>query len=307
MLVARETKGAIDFEQDEVAFELDKNGVPTRIFLKTRLDAHKLVEEYMLLANREVAEYIWRINEKQAKKFPFLYRIHDLPSPEKIANLSLFVGALGYELNIVKDKNISSKDLQMLINEVAGKAESAIIKTAAIRSMAKAIYSTQNIGHFGLAFEYYTHFTSPIRRYPDLVVHRMLQKVLTGQTIAQYEWQHYEATAVRSTEKEIAAAEAERESKKYKQVEFMQNSIGETYEGVISGVTDWGIYVEEKETHCEGMVRLRSLPDDYYELDAKTYSLIGQKTKKVYRLGDKVKIRLVGADLERKTLDYEIF
>jgi len=306
MRVEKEKKGAIDFEQDEIAFELDAKGVPIRIYLKARLDTHKMVEEYMLLANREVAEYIWKINEKRSEQYPFLYRIHDLPNPDKIANLSIFVKALGYELNIRKDKNITPKDLQMLINEVEGKAEAGIIKTAAIRSMAKAIYATQNIGHFGLAFDYYTHFTSPIRRYPDLVVHRMLQKVLTGQTIAQSEWNHYESTALRSTEKEISAAEAERESKKYKQVEYMQNHVGQTYDGTISGVTDWGLYVEEIATRSEGLVKIRSLPDDYYELNEKTYSLVGQKNKKTYRLGDKVKIKLIGADLERKTLDYEI-
>ena len=302
----KEQKGAIDFEQDEVTFDLDSRGVPTRIYRKVRLEAHKLVEEYMLLANREVAEYIWRINEKRSEQFPFLYRIHDLPNPEKIENLGIFVKALGYELKLRPDKNITPLDLQMLINSTAGEAEEGIIKTAAIRSMAKAIYSTGNIGHFGLAFDYYTHFTSPIRRYPDLLVHRMLQKVLTGQKISKSEWLHYESSALRATEKEVSAAEAERESKKYKQVEFMQNHIGEIYDGVISGVTDWGLYVEENKTRSEGLIKIRSLPDDFYELNEKTYSLIGQKTKKRFQLGDKIKIKLIGADLERKTLDYEL-
>ncbi|MEI6420408.1 MAG: ribonuclease R, partial [bacterium] len=306
MRAEKEKKGAIDFEQDEVAFDLDSRGVPIRIYRKTRLDAHKLVEEYMLLANREVAEYIWRVNEKRSEQFPFLYRIHDLPKPEKLENLGIFAKALGFELKISPNKNVTSRDLQMLINSASGAAEEGIIKTAAIRSMAKAIYSTGNIGHFGLAFEYYTHFTSPIRRYPDLLVHRMLQKVLTGQTISKSEWSHYESSALRATEKEIAAAEAERDSKKYKQVEYMQNHVGEVYDGIISGVTDWGLYVEEIMTRSEGLIKIRSLPDDYYALNEKTYSLIGQKTKKTYRLGDKVKVKLMGADLERKTLDYEL-
>ncbi|MFZ2039020.1 MAG: ribonuclease R [Minisyncoccia bacterium] len=302
----KEKQGAIDFEQDEISFELDDKGVPIRIFRKSRLDAHKLVEEYMLLANREVAEYIWKSNEKREQEFPFLYRTHDLPNQEKIENLAIFVKALGFELKIGKDNKISPKDLQALINSVAGEAEEGIIKTAAVRSMAKAIYSTANIGHFGLAFDYYTHFTSPIRRYPDLLVHRMLQKVLTNKPISKDEWNHYAKTADRATEKEISAAEAERESKKYKQVEYMQKNVGQTFDGVISGVTDWGIYVEELATRSEGLVKVRSLGDDFFELDQKNYCLVGQKTKKRFRLGDKVKIKLIGTDLERKTMDFEL-
>ena len=302
----KEKKGAIDFEQDEISFDLDEKGVPTRIYRKARLDAHKLVEEYMLLANREVAEYIWKFNEKRTEEFPFLYRTHDLPNQEKIENLAIFVKALGFELKIGKDNKISPRDLQALINSVAGEAEEGIIKTAAVRSMAKAIYSTANIGHFGLAFDYYTHFTSPIRRYPDLLVHRMLQKVLTNKPISKDEWAHYAQTATRATEKEISAAEAERESKKYKQVEFMQKNIGQTFDGVISGVTEWGVYVEEVNTRSEGLVKVRSLGDDFYELDQKNYCLVGQKTKKRFRLGDKVKVKLIATDLERKTMDFQI-
>lgn len=296
-------KGAIDFEQDEVKFELDKNGKPLRIFIKKRLDTHKLVEEFMLLANKEVAEFIFKANKKMRKDDPFIYRIHDVPDREKISQLSIFLKALGYEMEL-KENNLTAKDLQMLFKLIEGKAEESMIKTAAIRSMSKAVYSTRNIGHFGLAFEYYTHFTSPIRRYADLLVHRLLEKHLQDKSIPKHEWNLYEKMAMETTEKEISAAEAERNSKKYKQVEYMQEHIGEVFEGVISGVTEWGLYVEEVNTKSDGMVSLRNLTDDFYVLDEKNYALIGEKTKKRYGLGDKVKVKLLGADLDRRTLDY---
>ena len=297
-------KGAIDFEQDEVKFELDKDGKPLRIYIKKRLDTHKLVEEFMLLANKEVAEFIFKASKsRQEKHNPFIYRIHDVPDKEKIAQLSVFLKALGYELEL-KEKGLTAKDLQMLFKMIDGKAEESMIKTAAIRSMAKAVYSTKNIGHFGLAFEYYTHFTSPIRRYADLLVHRLLEKHLQDKTIPKHEWNLYEKMAIETTEKEIAAAEAERNSKKYKQVEYMKEHIGEVFDGVISGVTEWGLYVEETNTKSDGMVSLRNLTDDFYILDEKNYALVGEKTKKRYGLGDKVKVKLLGADLDRRTLDY---
>lgn len=296
-------KGAIDFEQDEVKFELDENGKPLRIFIKRRLDTHKLVEEFMLLANKEVAEFIFKANKKMRKDDPFIYRIHDVPDREKIAQLSIFLKALGYEMEL-KENNLTAKDLKMLFKLIEGKAEESMIKTAAIRSMSKAVYSTRNIGHFGLAFEYYTHFTSPIRRYADLLVHRLLEKHLQDKSIPKHEWNLYEKMAMETTEKEIAAAEAERNSKKYKQVEYMQDHIGEVFEGVISGVTEWGLYVEEVNTKSDGMVSLRNLTDDFYVLDEKNYALVGEKTKKRYGLGDKVKVKLLGADLDRRTLDY---
>ena len=296
-------KGAIDFEQDEVKFELDKDGKPLRIFIKKRLDTHKLVEEYMLLANREVAEFIFKAYKSKRKDDPFIYRIHDVPDREKIAQLSIFLKALGYELEL-KENNLTAKDLQMLFKLIEGKAEESMIKTAAIRSMAKAVYSTKNIGHFGLAFEYYTHFTSPIRRYADLLVHRLLEKHLQDKSIPKHEWNLYEKMAMETTEKEIAAAEAERNSKKYKQVEYMKDHIDEVFEGVISGVTEWGLYVEEVNTKSDGMVSLRNLTDDFYVLDEKNYAIVGEKTKKRYGLGDKVKVKLLGADLDRRTLDY---
>jgi len=299
-------KGAIDFEQEEIAFDLDEKGKPIRIYKKKRLDTHKLVEEYMLLANKEVAEYVYKFEKKSGKLFPLPYRIHDLPDRDKIAELAIFVKALGHELTIGKTGNITGKDMQALFAQVEGKAEEALIKTAAIRSMAKAIYSTKNIGHFGLAFEYYAHFTSPIRRYPDLLVHRILQKILMRENVAEKNLAFYEKACLHSTDQEIKASEAERDSKKYKQIEYMQDKVGQTFDGIITGVTEWGIYAEDSLTRAEGMIKLSSLGDDFYKLDTKTYSIIADKTKKVYSLGQKVKIKLVSADLDRRQMDYEV-
>jgi ribonuclease R len=303
MRLEKEKAGAIDFEQDEIKFELDETGKPIRVFKKKRFDAHKLVEEYMLLANREVALYMARALSKKAGSF--VYRIHDAPDKDRVADLAIFVRALGYELPI-SPKGIKVKDLQVLMKQVEGKAEESLIKTAAVRSMAKAIYSTENIGHFGLAFEYYTHFTSPIRRYADLLVHRLLQRELTHGAISQGEWSLYKKLTEESSEKEVRAAEAERASIKYKQVEYMKDRIGKTFDGTISGVTEWGIYVEDKETRSEGMIRLRDLGDDFFKLDAKNYTVIGEKTKKKFRLGDTVRFKIVNADIEKKTLDYAL-
>lgn len=302
----RTRKGAISFEQDEVKFELDEFGKPVRVYRKVRFDAHKLVEEFMLLANREVATYINKVHKKDGNHVPlFLYRIHDVPDYEKIAELSIFIKALGHELNL-NDGHVTGKDLNALFNKIEGKAEEGIIKTAAVRSMAKAIYSTKNIGHFGLAFDYYSHFTSPIRRYPDTMVHRLLAKYLAHTPISKDEFHYYENMASRTTEAEIRASEAERESIKMKQVEFMLNRVGTPLQGVISGVTEWGLYVEEEETKSEGMVRLRDLGDDFYMLDAKNYCIVGEKTKKRYTLGDSVKFIITAADPERKSLDCKL-
>ncbi len=303
--VLREEKfrlGAIDFEAEEVKFVLDEKGTPIRVYKKERLDTHKLVEEFMLLANREVAEFFFTAQKKHKLPLSFLYRIHDKPDREKLTNLSVFLRALGYELN-VSDK-ISSKDIAAVLKKIEGKAEEGLIKTAAIRSMSKAVYSTGNIGHFGLAFQYYTHFTSPIRRYPDLLVHRVLFEHLSGKKLPHDEMARYQKMATESSENEVRAAEAERASIKLKQVEYMKARIGETFDGIISGVTEWGIYVEEANTKCEGMVKLRDLKDDFYSLDQKNYAIIGQKTKKKYTLGDRVRFKVVGGDLERRTLDY---
>jgi ribonuclease R len=300
---AKEAAGAIDFETDEVKFQLDETGKPIRVYKKTRKDAHKLVEEFMLLSNREVALRMSESTEKTGGAF--LYRIHDVPVIEKIDNLTILVKALGYDLPISK-KGVAVQDLKRLFKEIAGKPEEPLIKTAAIRSMAKAVYSTQNIGHYGLAFEYYTHFTSPIRRYADLIVHRLLHRELLQGKIAKGEITKYQKIAEDNSEKEIKAAEAERASIKYKQVEYMREHVGEVFEGTLTGVTEWGIYVEEKETKCEGMIKLKDLTEDYFVFNAKAYAVVGEKTGKKFALGDSLKFKVMGADLERKTLDYAL-
>lgn len=298
--------GAIDFETNEVKVEVDANGKPTKIYYKQRLDSHKLVEAFMLLANCEVAEFIFKGHSKQNIKDAIIYRIHEIPDREKIHQLGIFLKALGYHLAINKSGHVNSKDINALIQQVSGKAEESLVKTAAMRSMAKAVYSTKNIGHFGLGFKFYTHFTSPIRRYTDLVIHRILEAHISGTKVSLGEIAAYAKVAQKASDKEIAAAEAERESIKLKQVEYMHNYIGNTFEGIISGVTEWGLYIGEIHTGAEGMVKFRDLKDDYYVLDEKNYRVIGKKTKKTYALGGTVKFKIIGANIERKTLDYQL-
>ncbi len=295
-------KGAIDFESEEVKFELDEAGRPIRVYKKERKDTHKLVEDFMLLANREVATYMHAANPPTSRA-AFVYRIHDAPDRDKIVNLATFVKALGFELKN-KDGEVTAVDISKMLKSVTGAPAEALIKTASIRAMSKAIYSTTNIGHFGLAFEYYTHFTSPIRRYPDLMVHRLVQRFIEKGKIEQDEIVKYERLCDESSEREIEAAEAERASIKYKQVEYMSTRVGQEFDATVSGVSEWGVYVEEVNTKAEGMVKLRDMKDDFYELNPKLYAIVGKATGKRYSLGDKVRVKLVSADPEKKVLDF---
>ncbi|MEX0909702.1 MAG: ribonuclease R [Candidatus Paceibacterota bacterium] len=296
--------GSIEFETDEVTFELDNQGRPIRVVRKERLDTHKLVEEFMLLANREVAK---KMSEAVGKDEALLslYRVHDVPPVDRVESYSTLVRALGYKLPLTEEGSVMSKDLGVFLATLDGKAEESLLKTAAIRSMSKAVYSTKNIGHYGLAFEFYTHFTSPIRRYADLVIHRLLYKVLRDEKISTKEADFYFDMIPHITERESAAVDAERTSVKYKHVEFMLGHVGEIFEGTVTGVSEWGIYVEDKETKAEGMVSLRSL-DDHFVFERESYRIVGEKSKKIYRLGDTVTFKVVRADLDKKQLDYEL-
>jgi ribonuclease R len=302
----REHEGAIDFGDNEVKFVLDENGKPIKVVRKERIETNLLIEEFMLQCNREVSLYVSTLAKNLPEKnYTFLYRIHDKPKEDRISELTTFVRAMGYDFAHQKKKP-NAKDIQKLLKEIEGKPEEHLIRTATLRSMAKAIYSTKNIGHFGLSFEYYTHFTSPIRRYPDMLAHRILASHLDGKPITRKELGHLEALCIAASAREAEAVEAERESIRYKQVEYMQEKIGQTFEGVISGVTDWGLYVEEKESAADGLIRVRTIGDDFYNYSPKDYALIGQKTKKKYALGDKVRVKLVAADLASRQLDFEL-
>lgn len=288
--------GALRVESTEVKFRLDENGKPIDVYFKIQKEANQLIEEFMLLANRKVTEFI----TKQKKKLPFVYRIHDLPAEAKLQDFAGFVKTFGYQLDLQNPKRIS-KNINSLLDQVKDKPEGDMIRQLAIRSMAKAIYSTKNIGHYGLAFDDYTHFTSPIRRYPDILVHRLLDAYLNGQEYLKEA--ELEKLCNHSSEREKLAAEAERASIKYKQVEFMLDRVGRTYAGVITGVTEWGIYVEIEETRCEGMVRIREMRDDFYYFEEKKMSIIGKSRKKAYRLGDRVHVLVNKVDMDRRQID----
>ena len=299
--------GAVDFERPEVRFEIDEKGKPLSTYVKVAKDANKLIEEFMLLANRTVAESVGKVkkvkNEKSKAK-TFVYRIHEQPDPDKLMNLSQFVAKFGRKLRTTGTKQDISKNLNRLLHEVQGQKEQNLVEMVALKAMMKARYSTINIGHYGLAFDYYTHFTSPIRRYPDLMVHRLLTRYADGGRSANQE--KYEAQCEQSSDMEQTAALAERASIKYKQVEFMADKIGQTFDGIISGITEFGLYVELNESKCEGMVPLRDLDDDYYDFDERNYQLLGRRRHRRYMLGDPIRVVVARANLDKKQLDFAI-
>lgn len=294
--------GAISFERSEVKFKLDEEARPIGVYLKEQKEANQLIEEFMLLANRKVAEFVGKPAEGKAKR-TFVYRIHGEPNQEKLTAFAQFIKRFGYQLQTKTKKKIASS-INNLLTDVNGKAEQTVVETLAIRTMARAEYSTKNIGHYGLAFDYYTHFTSPIRRYPDMMVHRLLAHYLeNGKSV---DADAYEAMCKHSSEMEQLATSAERASIKYKQVEFMKDNVGKIFDGVVSGVTQWGIYVELNDSKCEGMVSIRTLTDDHYEYDEAEFAVIGRRTKRRYTMGDRVSVRVVAANMERKQLDFEM-
>ena len=298
----RMNEGAISFDRVEVKFNLDENANPTGVFFKESKDANKLIEEFMLLANKKVAEFIGKEKNKPTNK-TFIYRVHDEPDIEKLAALQNIVYNFGYKMNTLTRES-TTESLNKLLNDVHGKPESNMIETLAIRTMSKAVYTTNNIGHYGLAFDYYSHFTSPIRRYPDVMTHRLLQHYLNGGKSPKQD--DYEIKCKHASKQEELASKAERQSIKYMQVKYMQDHKDEEFLGVISGVTEWGIYVEITSNKCEGMVRIRDIKNDYYIFDEKQFAIIGQSTKHSYQLGDSVTVKVKHTDLERKHLDFTL-
>ena len=294
--------GSIDFSTTEVKFKMDENGKPLSVYIKEYKDSNKLIEDFMLLANRKVAEFVGK-KKNQAEAKTFVYRVHDEPNPDKLTTFSEFMNKLGYRMKITSRKS-TIDSFNTLLHDISGKNEQNMIENLAIRTMAKAYYSTDNIGHYGLTFDFYSHFTSPIRRYPDLMVHRLLFDYLNGQPSANKEV--YEERCKHSSNMEKLASDAERASVKYKQVEFLMDKVGQLFDGVISGVSKWGIFVEITENKCEGMVSMRELDEDYYYLDEENYCVVGQRSGNKYKIGDKVKIVVKRASLAKKQLDFAI-
>ena len=294
--------GAISFESVEIKFRLDDQGKPLGVYVKERKDAHKLIEDFMLLANKKVAEFVAK-KGKGKQKYTFVYRSHDSPKEDALLNFSQFASKFGYKIDMSSGRE-TARSLNFLMADVEGKKEQNVLTQLAIRSMAKAVYTTKKHSHYGLAFDYYTHFTSPIRRYPDVMVHRLLELYLTdGKSVNEEE---YEKMSIHSSQMEKKAADAERASIKYKQAEYLQNNIGEEFNGIISGLTEWGMYVEIIANKCEGMIRLRDLNDDFYVLDEKNYCIIGQRRKKKYQLGDEVSIMVKKVDLGKRQIDFTL-
>lgn len=298
----RFSEGSFSFERVEVKFYLDENGKPTGVYFKEARDSNWLIEEFMLLANKKVAERIGRVKKGQKPK-TFVYRVHDRPDPEKLQNFSNFIHQFGYSIKTASHKAIA-ESMNRLMTQISGKNEQYIIENLAIRVMAKAKYSTHNIGHYGLSFEHYTHFTSPIRRYPDLMVHRLLDHYLAGEPSENQN--RFEEYCIQSSAMEERAVNAERASVKYKQVEFMQDKLGQVFEGIISGISEWGFYVELADNHCEGMIPMRDLDDDFYEYDEKNYCLVGTHTRRKFTIGQKVSVEIARANLAKRQLDFRL-
>ena len=297
----RYENGSVEFDRAEVKFHIDDDGKPLGVFFKVAKDANKLIEEFMLLANRTVATFVGKPKDKKKPK-AFVYRVHDVPDPTRLADLSAIARAFGYKVKASGTPREINRSINKMLSEVKGRGEENYLATLAIRSMAKAVYTTENIGHYGLGFDYYTHFTSPIRRYPDMMVHRLLERYMAGGRSVNL--QKLEDQCKHSSDMEQTATMAERSSIKYKQVEYMQEHIGETYSGIISGVTEWGLYIELNDNLCEGLVPMRDLADDYYDFDEKNHCLVGRRYNHRYRLGDNVDIKVARADLEKKQLDF---